>query len=208
MDDFAQRRRQVRQYLSIVLSIERSTPLGKSSRFKEARLMTVRAGTFLLLYNLIEATLRGAIGEIRDEISAIPFGTLSADLRKEIVRLFRSPGVVDPHLMQDVSAEFVPFAFTVGVKMSGSVDARSIREFGKTYGFSCNTDNSKTAGGIDLLTIKDNRNDLAHGLKTFEEVGRDYPAQDLVEIVRRSTHYMAEISSNVEQFLDAKAYVA
>ncbi|WP_192385762.1 MAE_28990/MAE_18760 family HEPN-like nuclease [Mesorhizobium silamurunense] len=92
--------------------------------------------------------------------------------------------------------------------MSGSVDAKSIRALGKTYGFSCHTDHSRTAGGADLLTIKSNRNDLAHGLKTFEEVGRNYTANELVEISRRSTRFMFEILTNIEAFLDNEAYAA
>jgi len=210
LTDFAERKRQVRHYLSVVMTVEKNTPIGSATRAQSRRLMTLRGGTFLLLYNLIEATLRGAVETIHGEIAttSTPFDKLSGELRLQVVRLFKNKADPEAYALKDVPAEFVALALSYDVKMSGSVDARSIRVLGKTYGFSCHTDHSKTAGGADLLTIKSNRNDLAHGLKTFEEVGRNYTANELVEISRRSTRFMFEILTNIEAFLDNEAYAA
>lgn len=210
LDDFGERRRQVRHYLSVVLSVERGTSPGSATRSQNRRLMTLRGGTFLLLYNLVEASLRGAVQTIHDEITSTstPFDKLSDGLRREVVRLFKSTADPQAYAQKDVPAEFVSLALSYTVKMSGSVDAKSIRAFGKIYGFSCQTDHAKTSGGADLLTIKTNRNDLAHGLKTFEEVGRNYSAKELVEITRRSTQFMLEILTNIDTFLNDSAYVA
>jgi len=172
--------------------------------------MTLRGGTFLLLYNLVEASMRGAVEAIHDEITitSTPFDKLSDSLRREVVRLFKNTADPQMYATKDVPAEFVSLALSYSVKMSGSVDAKSIRSFGKIYGFSCQTDHAKTSGGADLLSIKSNRNDLAHGLKTFEEVGRNYTARDLIDITRRSTQFMSEILANIDTFLEKAAYVA
>ncbi len=93
------------------------------------------------------------------------------------------------------------------IKLSGNVDARLIRSLGNAYGFSCHTNPTSTWKGSDLVTIKDIRNDLAHGLKTYEDVGKEYPAKELLAITRRSLSFMREITVNIDDFLDNKHYL-
>lgn len=208
--DFTDRKRQVRHYLAVVSSAERSAQLGQS-RVDEGRLLTLRAGTFLILYNLIEATTRGSIEAIHDQIigAGVPFSRLSIGLRKEVLRLFKKGA--DPllhHTMNDFPAEFVAVALAQKIKVSGTVDAKAIRQFADCYGFSSLTKRELTRNGSDLLTIKSNRNDLAHGLKTFEEVGRDYTSTDLMLLSRRTFFYMDGIIKNISAFLDSESYLS
>jgi hypothetical protein len=209
LNDFDDRKRQVRHYLAVVSKAERETGLGPT-RVQEGRLLALRAGTFLILYNLIEATTRGAVEAIHDKIttSEVPFTALTICLRKETIRLFKKGA--DPasnHTMDDFPAAFVTVALDQGIKLSGSVDAKSIRDLSACYGFSTRTDNSVTRDGSDLLTVKRNRNDLAHGRKTFEEVGRDYPSVDLLLLTRRTTRYMDGILQNIVAYLDDEDYL-
>ena len=94
----------------------------------------------------------------------------------------------------------------VCASFSGNVDARRLREIAAIYGFSTDSNRSLTHDGAELLTIKNIRNDLAHGLKTYEEVGRDYPIKRLLEISIRATAYMAAILDNVSAYLDAEEF--
>lgn len=55
--------------------------------------------------------------------------------------------------------------------------------------------------------IKRNRNDLAHGSKTFEEIGRDHTASELRLLARRSMRYMDGILNNVALYLDGERYL-
>ena len=68
-------------YLITVAKVERSLKLEGMSRSQEGRLLTLRAGTFLILYNLIEATTRGAIETTHETImaKAIPLSHLQKD---------------------------------------------------------------------------------------------------------------------------------
>jgi hypothetical protein len=210
LSDFDDRKRQVRHYLAIVLSAERIATAGATSRAHQRRLLTLRAGTFLIVYNLIEATTRGAVEAIHDRITTerVAFSDLTLGLRTEVVRRFKQDA--DPavnHTMSDFPSGFVAVALDREVRLSGNVDARFIRTLADCYGFSCATAKDKTWGGADLVTVKSKRNDLAHGLQTFEEVGRDYPARELVAITRRSLSFMGEILKNVETYLTSKAYI-
>jgi hypothetical protein len=206
--DFHNRKRQVRHYLAIVMGAERIAGLGTASRTRERRLLTLRAGTFLILYNLIEATTREAVDAIHDRITTekVPFGDLTQELRAEVVRRFkRDANPATDHTMVDLPCEFVAVALDQGVRLSGNVDARYIRSLGECYGFSCDT-TRRSWGGADLLTIKSKRNDLAHGLQTFEDVGRDYPSRELAGLTRRSLIYMGEIINNIATYLDTQSY--
>lgn len=208
--DFDDRKRQVRHYLATVRTFERLTAVGAARRAQNERLLTLRAGTFLLLYNLVEATTRATIEAIHDHITTkkVPFDLLVVSLRREIVKRFKRTADPDTqHTMPDLSVTFVLVAFSEGIKLGGNVDARLIRTLGEWYGFSENTTKARTWGGTDLLTVKSNRNDLAHGLKTFEEVGRDYTFRDLFLLSVRSIRYMQEIIANVASYLESEDYL-
>lgn len=209
LQDFLDRKRQVHHYLAVVAKAEREAGLG-TTRVLEGRLLTLRAGTFLVLYNLIEATTRGAIEAIHDKIttSEVQFSLLTLSLRKEVIRLFKKGA--DPatdHTMDNFPSAFVSVALERNISLSGNVDAKTIRELGECYGFSCETTKRVTHDGGDLLTIKRNRNDLGHGRKTFEEVGRDYTSSQLLLLARRSTKYMGEVLKNISVYLDEEAYL-
>jgi hypothetical protein len=64
----------------------------------------------------------------------------------------------------------------------------------------------RTWDGADLLTVKDKRNALAHGFQSYEDVGRDYPARELLRMTRRSLAYVGEILKNVSTYLDGREY--
>jgi hypothetical protein len=209
LQDFEDRKRQVRHYLAVVSKAEREAGLG-ATRVQEGRLLTLRAGTFLILYNLIEASTRGAIEAVHDRIitSGAHFPYLTPTLRREIVRLFKK--VANPstdHTLEDFPAAFVAIALAHSIKLSGNVDAKVIREMGDCYGFSHQTETRVTRDGSDLVVVKRNRNDLAHGLKTFEEIGRDHTAPDLVLLARRSMRYMDGILNNIGRYLDGEHYL-
>jgi hypothetical protein len=48
---------------------------------------------------------------------------------------------------------------------------------------------------------------LAHGLKTFEEIGRDHAASELLLLARRSMRYMDGILNNIASYLDGEFYL-
>jgi hypothetical protein len=181
-----------------------------ATRVQEGRLLTLRAGTFLILYNLVEASTRGAMQAIHDKITASEahFTLLTVSLRQEVIRLFKKEA--DPatnHTMDDFPSAFVAIALAHGTKLSGNVDAKSIRDIGDCYGFSHQTNSQITWNGSDLVVIKRNRNDLAHGLKTFEEIGRDHAAPELLLLTRRSMRYMDGILNNIATYLDNELYL-
>lgn len=206
--EFLSRRNHVKRYLAVVSKTEKEIQ-GASRKFSEDRLNVLRSGSFLILYNLIESSARSAVQEIHDQmrLRKVPFPDLKQSIRHEVIKGFKKRSNPDKHMdMKDVPLELVEAALDVEDHFSGNVDARRLREIADIYGFSTKSDRSLTHDGAELVTIKNIRNDLAHGLKTYEEVGRDYPIKSLLEISIRSTAYIATIIDNISIYLDREEF--
>ena len=210
LDDFARRRSQVRRYIAVVSRAEREARLGAGRKLETDRLHVLRAGTFLILYNLVEASARAAVEAVHVAMSSgrVHFAALNAGIRREVVKGFKRNADPDKHaMMVDVPVEFVTASLDVEHHFSGNVNSRLIRSIGDAYGFSTDTDAARTREGSDLRTVKDNRNDLAHGLVSFDEVGRKYTARDLLEIGLRTMAYVEGILKNVAAYLSKQGYM-
>jgi MAE_28990/MAE_18760-like HEPN len=184
--------------------------LSKIKEIDPELLKTLKASGFLLLYNLVEATMRNIIEAIFDELRSE--GTSYDDIRPELKKVVlknlkkRNPDEIFSSIAA-ISIDIITAGFDKENLFSGNIDGRKIRETAIEYGFSHLTDHSKTGGGNDLLTVKANRNDLAHGIKSFAEIGRDRTVDNLLEIKNKVISYLKQILKNIETYLGNKEYL-
>ncbi len=154
----------------------------KSLREYSDWLKTLKASGFILLYNLLEATMRNAIQAIFDELQAkgVSYDQIRPELKKIVLKYLnkRSPDEIFSKIT-DISLDIITVCFDREDLFSGNIDGQKIRKTAQDYGFSYQTNPRQTNNGIDLFTVKTNRNDLAHGLKSFAEVGREHSANEL-----------------------------
>ena len=74
----------------------------------------------------------------------------------------------------------------------GNLDARKIRvEILDRFGIAF-TDKASRSGS-DIVNIKDHRNDLTHGIKSWEDVGQEYSWPDLKKISNRVILYLIRV---------------
>ena len=106
-----------------------------------------------------------------------------------------------------ISMDIINAGFNKEDLFSGNIDGKKIRDTANKYGFSHSTDHAKTGDGTDLLTIKINRNNLAHGVKSFTEVGREKTAGELLVIKNKVIRYLRQILQNIETYLDNAEYL-
>lgn len=195
LQDFNERSKEVSKYFIFLKNMEQGTIKlsmegieGKTKvRNIDSELeKTLKASGFLVLYNLIESTMRNAIETIFDELSSqgVSFNDMKPCLKKVIISNLKNLKVDDGIVSQitNISIHIVNAGFNKEKLFSGNIDSRLIKEKAKEYGFSCTTNSSKTGNGSDLRTIKENRIDLAHGIKSFAEVGKDKSADELLKI--------------------------
>jgi len=171
---------------------------------------TLKANGFLLLYNLVESTMRDAIEAIFDELKnqAISFDQLKPEIKMIVLQNLknRSPEKINLQINQ-ISTDIIIATFDRKKLFSGNVDARLIKKIAEKYGFSYQTDFAKTKNGKNLRDIKRNRNDLAHGNKSFKEVGRDNSIEVLLEIKQEVIEYLRQILQNIKIYLDNQEYL-
>jgi hypothetical protein len=217
--DFNERSREVSKYFIFLKSLEQGTTKlsmtgkGGSPKIREidAELIkTLKASSFLLLYNLVEATMRNAIEAIFDELrgKGVSYDQISPKLKKIVLKNLkkRNPDKIFSSITA-ISIDIISAGFDKQDLFSGNIDGMKIRDTATEYGFSHLTDYVRTGHGRDLLTVKYNRNDLAHGFKSFAEVGRDKTADDLLEIKNKVVRYLKQILQNIEQYLSNQEYL-
>jgi hypothetical protein len=212
LEDFKERSKEVTTYFLIFnqYSTEsKTTNYGKNTNLELEQ--TLKATGFLLLYNLIEATMRNGIEAIFTDITNknISFDILKPEIQLIIldnVKKNKSPKNLLKNL-NNISIDIISASFSSDKLFSGNVDSRKIKDIAGLYGFSCETDPLKTQNGNDWLRIKNNRNDLAHGFKSFEEVGRGTNTEELLDIKDRVINYLQGIVENIEDYISKKEYL-
>ncbi|NEP89582.1 MAG: hypothetical protein F6K18_23635 [Okeania sp. SIO2C2] len=167
---------------------------------------TLKASAYLLLYNLIESTMKDAIEAIFDELKnqGVSFDNIRPELQKIVLRNLKqkNPDKVLQKIV-DISRDIITVGFDKEKLFSGNIDAKKIKEIAQEYGLSAKT----KIDSSDLLTVKDNRNDLAHGIRPFAEVGKKISADELMEIKNKVVEYLRQILENIETYLDNQEYL-
>jgi hypothetical protein len=217
--DFNERSKEVSKYFMLLKSFENgSTKLcmeGKNTKKKIKNIdtdlaNTLKASAFLLLYNLVESTMRNAIEAIFYEfqIQGISFDKIKPEIKKIILQNFKKRDTNKIlNLITDISIDIINISFNKQELFSGNIDSKLIEKTAEQYGFSSDTDYQKTKHGHDLLTIKTNRNYLAHGNKSFAEIGKERSADELLKIQKKVVRYLRQILINIEKYLANQEYL-
>jgi MAE_28990/MAE_18760-like HEPN len=171
---------------------------------------TLKANGFLLLYNLIESSMRNAIEAIFNELqeNRISFDVVRLEIKKVVLQNLknRSPDNIHTRIT-DISLDIIMAGFQSRELFSGNIDKDEIVKTARKYGFSYDTDYDKTKHGQNLNLIMKNRNDLAHGNKSFAEIGRDTSIEDLLRIKTEVIEYIGQILRNIETYLNSQEYL-
>ena len=176
-----------------------------------------KACTFLLLYNVVESCVRSAFGDVYDEIES---GSLTFNLAIESVQEVWLKQQLDVPTDSANHQTYVSLATRIAghisagdalrldsrkLPISGNLDSEAVRLLCRKHGVPLKV--SKWAkGGAELSTIKDQRNALAHGVKSFSECGRDYSVKDLQRISRQTRHFLEGFLKSVEKYSDKKSF--
>ncbi len=175
--------------------------------------ITLIANSFLILYNLIEATVRNSIIEIYDKIEEdeITYETLSENLKKIWIKQ-KTSKLKENNYTQDTLGKYVSEIAndilnreTVKldknyIDISGNLDANKIRNLADAIGF------QGTANGRNLVDIKNKRNRLAHGEHTFYDVGKDYTVNEIYNFKDETFYYLSDVIQNIENYISSSNY--
>jgi hypothetical protein len=177
-----------------------------------------KATAFLMLYNVVEAAIRSAFSHLYNQVTAS--GCTAATATSQILEVWidqqhrlLTRETASPSNYRNSAASIVAQVIAKAVlelnpeklPVSGNLDAQAIRELFTKHGIPCKTP-QKAKGGIDLKLVKDQRNALAHGDKTFSECGRETTVADLQRIADQVDEFMRSALRNLGRYIRGKSY--
>ena len=170
--EFDKRYQEIEAFLTYLEGLEKHPGMSVSL------MATMKASVLLMIYNLVESTMTNIVQAVFDHLSNKKIGFESVnDTVKELVlsnvKQCNPKKLVEK--MRGKSINMVEASFNREDVFSGNIDGRKIRETLTSFGVS-------GSGRFDepvLLEIKEARNDLAHGTKSFADAGKTYTSTDL-----------------------------
>lgn len=220
--DFEKRKEEINTYFSFleIIDDDENTRLKykvnngiEENRIPDKLQEILIANGFLILYNLIEATIRNSIIEIFNSIreESVSFEQLSEKMKRVWIKQssnkfkegsFRSETLRE--YLYDISTDILNREIILldknSIDFSGNLDAREIRKLADSFGF------EQTTNGRNLLTIKEKRNRLAHGEHTFYDIGKDFTVNQLITFKTESFEYLQDTINKIETYISNKNY--
>ena len=183
-------------------------------------LKMLKATSFLMLYNLVEASVRRGVAALYEVMQRE--NRTCEELREEVRRIWVDQRYrrIDRHsaslrTYQDAAGELVTHVISqLVIKLdgqvlptSGNLNADNIRKICQLHGISVRT-HPRAKGGEQLTTVVEQRNSLAHGVLSFRECGRQYTISELQSIKRQVVVFTRSILRNIERYIRNRAYLA
>ncbi|WP_195362588.1 MAE_28990/MAE_18760 family HEPN-like nuclease [Lactococcus lactis] len=181
--------------------------IGKSE-FSKNILKTLKSNAILMMYNLVESTLNSCFQYYYDNFES-SYDEMDDNIRKLWVKYSARQTVSNKFadkalemldnvlVRQKINLDFKYF------ELSGNADYKVVKGLLKEH--SINYDPTKLGKlGKYLADIKDKRNDLAHGLKSFEDTCQNMSVNDIIsykKLVMKCMDYVIEsINKTVQSF--------
>lgn len=199
-------------FLEIVL--ERRTKITKhdSSAFLMAPKLkkTLRANAILVLYNLIESTVRNFLHAVHVDMheNTIHVVNLIDSLKEKILKDFKKSMKNDYiNRIIDINHDIILESFDIDKICSGNIDAREIKNITAKYKIQYPyTKGSETSNA--LLQIKTGRNTLAHGKKSFAEYANNLTIDELLTMKEHTITNLSKLATNTESYIEEQKYLA
>lgn len=179
---------------------------------------TLRASTYLLLYNLMESTMSESINAIHDTIKDEGHNILelSEKLHKVILQSFRK-GLTEAKVGEysksnkDVRDSLLDLGYDKKRLFSGNIDCKIIKEFCEKYGIQLSPyklNNEALVWDPEVIwSIKKKRNALAHGSESFSHCGQNMPIDIMTDNLNSVEAVLMGVFNGLNKFLTRQKYL-
>jgi len=187
--------------------------------FNSDRIDILRANSYLLLYNLIESTIYNSIVSIFDSITDnnVKYFEMIKEVQKYwLNNLYKHDDKKNKETIINTFMNIAEQIFNNVIALTsneisygGSLDARTIFETAKSMKIGVGNVRriyDENIHGIVLQSIKNNRNWLAHGEKSFSEVGSLSTYTQLNDAKNHVNLFLIEFINSVELYLQNEDY--
>jgi len=195
-------------------------PDGKTINFDLELTHTLKANSYLLLYNTVEAVMSQLLEEIHNEVlnSNVNLDELNQKLYVLVIKTLNKQGSKDiDENFGRPSAQAMVLHWLNDYKkratvnnnpyFSGNLDSDKIKVIGRKYGFFKDSENiEKNFISKALEIVKDNRNKLAHGEYSFAEIGKWRSLPEVEAVANNTLETLQNIIDIVNDFLVSEQY--
>jgi hypothetical protein len=215
-NDLADRKAETENLIKFIFFLENNSPM--TTGIDVLRLNTsIKANTVLMLYNAVEATVTSCLNKVHAVINLehIKFNELTNEMKKLFAMYYGSSidkaGTLSNEM--DYVLLFVDLlqseqCINITYKelsnnyqlYSGNLDSKEIKSVLSKYGIDFQEACS------ELQTIKKDRNILAHGEQSFEELGRRLSKEQLQVMCNKTFVYLEQMIDEISDYLAEKRY--
>ena len=166
---------------------------------------TMKSSALLMMYNLVESTMTNAMQDIFDHMRTTNTGfeNLTDKMKELVLNMSKKRRAAD--VVKKMSDDAITLAVACFERIglfSGNIDTRKISETVKEIGLRPRRNYSEDI----LVTIKDERNSLAHGTKSFSDCGKDYAATELRINYEKVKSLLLRVIADFEIYLQQRMY--
>lgn len=228
-DEYNKRVDEINSFYEILSLIELESPkisayditesIEKIIVINPAKIDTLRSTSYLLLYNLIESTIYNSITTIFDEIkdSRLKYFDIIDDVQKYwLNNIYKHDDKKKKETIIETIMKIANQIFTDTIELAsneinygGSLDAQTIFATAKSMKIEIGNIRriyDETIHGQILIDVKKKRNWLAHGEKSFIEVGRSSTFSQLVDSKIYICDFLNEYITSVENYIINKHF--
>lgn len=179
---------------------------------------TLRATTYLLLYNLMESTMTEVIHSIHETIKEENYEItdLSEKIHKVILKIFQKGLTAEKiHKIAESNENIKDFILDIGYNktklFNGNIDYKVIKKYCKNYGFEITPyeiNGEKLLWDSSLIEdIKEKRNELAHGSDSFSNCGQNMPIDSILSNLDSVNAILLAVFKGLNTFLENRSYL-
>jgi hypothetical protein len=210
-NDFTQRCLEIEEYLAYLKILEKQGDVSSSL------LSTMKSSAILMIYNLVESTMSGAIQALFDDIETnnATFILLNTLMKEQVLKYVKNTAAKDivEKIHRD-SKDLAIASFPSKEKLfSGNIDSKKIEDTLQGYGIEFNLksykDEVKNIQGWkdDFKSIKDCRNELSHGEISFADKGKFFTVNDLLKKHEKIRNVLDKVLSAFENYIKKQHYL-
>ena len=155
-------------------------------------IVILKSNTYLMIYNMVESTIRELIAHIYDEVNESSlhyqditdqlqilwknyhFRKIDSEINASSQTFINTANKMIDEILNENSIQFN----AEDIVLSGDADLNSISKLFNSHGIKLNKSTTKVYKS-DLWNVKHSRNSLAHGDQSFIKLGRDTTISDL-----------------------------
>ena len=166
----------------------------------------------LASYNQIESTMRGCLESLYDNIDdrSVSYDKLTNCIQKNIIKSIinggKSTESLHSNLGQEIAQKIPKSSLNIRKIFNGNVSKETITKIKKDYEIEIIAPLG-TRDGVEITLLKDARNDLAHGNKSFSEHGRKYSLEEVINVCNRTNNYLRATISSFDDYIEQEKYL-